>query len=256
MLSSIYSAAIEDMTSSHHTTVTTSMASGDTTALDTPVVDNANTSPKRDENSLDNDTVTARCTTICSSSTLSIECFPSLKKKSALSFGSVNIHTHSLILGDNPAVSQGLPLALAWDHEDSMSFSLDEFEIIRETRPKKPLKISREDREAWLQEIGHTSGSFSRLYHEIYQIKLSREQVKQEQEQEERQEERQHFALLEYQVLSNVSLREYRRQISEVTRGGLKQSSNETASKSKKDANQEDFQKRRRRRLFGRWMKK
>jgi hypothetical protein len=255
-MSSIYSAAIEDMTSCHHITVTTSMASGDTTALDAPVVDNANTSPKREENSLDNDTVTGRCTQICSSSTLSIERSPSLKKKSAISFGSVNIHTHSLILGDNPAVSHGLPLALAWDPEDSMTFSLDDFEIIRETRPKKPLKISCEDREAWLQEIGHTSGSFSRLAHEIFEIKSSRQQAKQEKIHEKIHEKQQQVALLEYQLLSTFSLRGDRQTSHEAARGGIKQLSNETASKSKNDANQEGIQKRRRRRLFGRWMKK
>jgi hypothetical protein len=231
-------------------TVTTRCTTTDPTALEAPVVDNANTSPKREENYLDNDAVTARC----SSSSSPIDSFPSSKKKSAISFGSVKIRTHNLILGDNPAVSQGLPLALAWDHEESMSFSFDDFEEIRETRPKRPLRISGVDREAWLQEIGHTDGSFSRVSEEIYEIKSSRQQVKQEIKKERKQQ----FALLEYQALASVSLREHRRKSREVSRAEIEQLINDTESKAKIGANQEDSKNRRRRRLFGgrRWMKK
>jgi hypothetical protein len=133
-----------------------------------------------------------------------------------------------------------------------MSYSLDDFERIREAQSKKPLRISGVDREAWLQEIGHTRGSFKRVSQEIYQIKSSRQQVKQQQQQEEKKQ----FALLEYQALANVSLREHRRKSRDVARGGIGQSTNETASKSKNDANQEDSQKRRIWRLFGCWTKK
>jgi hypothetical protein len=225
------------------------MASGDTatdsTALDAPVVDSADTSLKQEEHALDNGTVTARCTTICSSTSLSIDSFPASPKK--ISFGSVNIRTHQQILGDNPAVSQGLPLALAWEKEDSMSYSLDEHEIIRETKPRKSLRISDIEREAALRELGHSSGSFSRVTQEIFQIKSSRQEVKQAQKEEKKKQ----HALEEYQLLANCSLKEYRQKRKEE----IEQSTNESPSNSK-DGNQEDSQKRGRRRLLGRWMKK
>ena len=52
----------------------------------------------------------------------------------SVSFGTVEIREHDIILGDNPAVSSGAALTIDWEHFDEDSFELDEYES---TRPEK-----------------------------------------------------------------------------------------------------------------------
>jgi hypothetical protein len=46
----------------------------------------------------------------------------SISNSSSISFGSVTVHTHPVTLGDNPAVSTGLPVTLGWKAVNSKCF--------------------------------------------------------------------------------------------------------------------------------------
>ena len=52
----------------------------------------------------------------------------------SVSFGTVEIREHGIVLGDNPAVSSGAPITIDWDHFDEDVFELDEYENTRPDR--------------------------------------------------------------------------------------------------------------------------
>jgi hypothetical protein len=97
-------------------------------------------------------------------------------RRSSISFGSVSVHTHPVTLGDNPAVSTGLPVTLDWKPVNSVCFDIDEYERMCQGRREKAEKIHSADREAWLREKGYTKECFKRVEREINEIKASRRQ--------------------------------------------------------------------------------
>jgi hypothetical protein len=101
----------------------------------------------------------------------------SSSKKSVVSFGSVCVHTHPVTLGDNPAVSAGLPLALDWHPVRSELFCIDEFEKTRKGRSRKVTRLHESVREALLREMGCSTDSLIKVSREIEQIKRSRQEV-------------------------------------------------------------------------------
>jgi hypothetical protein len=115
----------------------------------------------------------------------------------------VRIRTHGITLGDNPAVSTGLPLELEWDHFASESFDVDEYERMNEGVCRSPKRISVNRREAMLREKGHSMSSFTRVSKEIESIQAMRTETKEEKKKEKE--------MREYMVLANVSFREYQR---------------------------------------------
>jgi len=94
-------------------------------------------------------------------------------KSSKVKFGSIDIYTHDIILGDNPSVSRGPPLALNWQPINFERFTLEEFEE-RFGPGGLAKKVSFRSREEWLREIGHRSESLRRVCEEIEYIKYCR----------------------------------------------------------------------------------
>jgi hypothetical protein len=122
-------------------------------------------------------------------------------KRSNISFGSVSVHTHNVTLGDNPAVRKGPPLSLEWKSVKSERFNVDEYEQMCKGRPKKALRIPQATREALLRENGHSNDRIKRTSQEIDGIKAARCMTRLDLD-----------PMQEYQVLSQLSLRESRRQ--------------------------------------------
>ena len=56
-----------------------------------------------------------------------------------VSFSSVHIHEHPIVLGDNPSCSSGPPVSLGWEAETSLKCSIDEYEAAR--RPERRRSI-------------------------------------------------------------------------------------------------------------------
>jgi hypothetical protein len=95
-------------------------------------------------------------------------------------FGTVNVHTHDIALGDNPAVKTGLPLSLDWENIGSECFGVDAFEKMHEGRARKASRISKADREALLRSKGYSTACFEVVLREIQMIKDARRDVRQE----------------------------------------------------------------------------
>lgn len=108
--------------------------------------------------------------------TLNPDGFSHRSKNSRPRFGTVVVHTHKVILGDHPFVSEGLPLALDWEVLESSILSVDEYERQREERPSRsfPTKISYSEREEWLRSQGYTNLHFIPVIQEIQKIKKTR----------------------------------------------------------------------------------
>jgi hypothetical protein len=111
------------------------------------------------------------------------------------------VHTHNLTLGDNPAVRKGPPLALEWNSVKSERFNVDEYEELTKGRKKKALRIPQATREALLRENGHSNDRIKQTSQEIVGIKAARCMTRLDLD-----------PMQEYQVLSQLSLREHRRQ--------------------------------------------
>ena len=92
----------------------------------------------------------------------------------SVTFGDVQIRTHLITLGDNPAVSGGAPVALSNELLDDRTIGLDRFEAARpERRHKREMVIPRSTREDWLRDVGYPR---SLLNDATAQAKLIRDQ--------------------------------------------------------------------------------
>jgi hypothetical protein len=57
-----------------------------------------------------------------------------------LCWGDLVIYEFPNILGDNPGVSEGAPLTIAWKHENKSTIGLDYYEYLRQNRPRRKRK--------------------------------------------------------------------------------------------------------------------
>jgi hypothetical protein len=75
-------------------------------------------------------------------------CSDNLGEKS-VTFTTVEIHEHAVIMGDNPSTTHGPPLEVDWVEQAHYSLDLDEYEEMRpQRRHKKELAIPSSVRES------------------------------------------------------------------------------------------------------------
>lgn len=94
----------------------------------------------------------------------------SLTKK-RVQFSTVKVCSHSLIVGDNPAVSKGVPLTLSWTSDFCETFSLDQ----HQTSGRALKKISPYVREQIAQNAGASKQLLIRAREDVREIQRSRE---------------------------------------------------------------------------------
>lgn len=95
------------------------------------------------------------------------------KKKRVVSFGSVELREYPYVLGCNPSVKSGYPLALAWCPISDVTKSIDQFE--EQHPPRHEMKsMSETERETFLLEAGYTKEELEEVYEEVAAIQLSR----------------------------------------------------------------------------------
>jgi hypothetical protein len=95
-------------------------------------------------------------------------------RPSRVTFTTIKFYIHALILGDNPAVRLGTPLAMG-KLADSVSLDLNEYERFRETRREKSdLIVPKMTRVDWLHEQGYTRSEMAEVEAEIKVIKMHR----------------------------------------------------------------------------------
>jgi hypothetical protein len=93
----------------------------------------------------------------------------------SVTFSAVEFHTHELILGDNPSVSVGPPLAMSWKAVESKILDLEEYETSRPPRrERRDLIVPRSMRVTWLRAEGYARSELAEVENEIKVIKKHR----------------------------------------------------------------------------------
>jgi hypothetical protein len=93
----------------------------------------------------------------------------------SVTFSALEFHTHRLILGDNPSVSVGPPLAMSWKAVKSEILDLEDYETSRPPRRERcDLVVPRSMRVTWLRNEGYARSELAEVEKEIKVIKKHR----------------------------------------------------------------------------------
>lgn len=93
-------------------------------------------------------------------------------------WGTVDVHSHVVCLGDNPDCTSGPPLQISWKSFATQQLALDDYEENRpERRTKKELVVPRYIREDWLRNNGYARSQLKEATEEVQEIRKSRAQV-------------------------------------------------------------------------------
>lgn len=101
-------------------------------------------------------------------------------QSSRVTFGDVRVRRYYLTIGDNPAVSAGVPLGLSCEHDQvEQYFDLENYEKLRTlkkagSKSGRPRRIPAEERAMYLRAIGYTNDSIVEAIQEVIVIKESR----------------------------------------------------------------------------------
>jgi hypothetical protein len=96
--------------------------------------------------------------------------------RKSVSFDSVHVHEHAIVLGDNPSVSSGLPIALG-DRYGTDVMGVDEYETYerRGSGGAGPRTLSKHDRARLLRMSGGSSSGRNNLHSLFSVMKTKRE---------------------------------------------------------------------------------
>jgi len=98
------------------------------------------------------------------------------QKSCSVSFSDVEISTHYMILGDNPAAMSGAPLTISWESMETCQISLEEYERTKPIpRGRHEMVVPRNVREAWLFQAGYARIDLVRAVREAQRIRRQRE---------------------------------------------------------------------------------
>ena len=97
------------------------------------------------------------------------------RPKKSVSWSNIEINHHSVVLGDNPSVSSGPPVALGPELLHMDSISLSEYEETRPPRREKfQMALPRMIREDMLKDGGYGRADFREVEEEIRKVKKHR----------------------------------------------------------------------------------
>lgn len=102
------------------------------------------------------------------------------KRKRKVSFFRVYIHSHQVILGDNPSVSAGPPLSIEWSSESSTSLPVEYYESRKEesggrrSHANGLLRLDEETREKILRTLGYSRKEVDRAIRAVRAAQESR----------------------------------------------------------------------------------
>jgi hypothetical protein len=97
---------------------------------------------------------------------------PSSSSRRSVTFSTVELHTHDLILGDNLAISAGPLLSTDWEGVKSDILDLEEYEASRPPRRKqRDLIVPKTVREAWLRDAEYARSDLAEVEDEMKVIK-------------------------------------------------------------------------------------
>lgn len=92
-----------------------------------------------------------------------------------VSFDSIQIREYPIIMGANPAVSQGPPLTIDWEHQDEENWDVDEYEKTRpERRTYVQMNVPMNIRIQILQESGESLKNINIRSREMKALRIKR----------------------------------------------------------------------------------
>lgn len=148
-------------------------------------------------------------------STTSLSSFSN--RTTLVSFGSVLVHFHPVVLSDNPAVREGPPIELAWTASYSELFHVDELTVNEKPTAGNVKRILGEERERWLREKGFCEHCLRKVTQEIEAIKKSRNEetdtAKEYCKVQRAAAEQEKEALDRYKLMSTASFRAFNREL-------------------------------------------
>jgi hypothetical protein len=103
------------------------------------------------------------------------------EKEKRVAFSTVAVHLHPMTLGDNPSVSEGIPVQISWKATESFTRPLDEHEKEEgRRRPGTPrsveeLRIAPTRREHLLREAGENRDDMLRVLRAVALVQASRD---------------------------------------------------------------------------------
>lgn len=102
----------------------------------------------------------------------------SINKRRQVSFSFVEFHLHEILLGDNPAVSNGPPLTLSWKAVESYKLHLDKYEASKAlpSRDRHQMILPKCVREDWLKAAGYSRSEQVRASRAVRAIQSQRSQ--------------------------------------------------------------------------------
>jgi len=101
-------------------------------------------------------------------------------RPSKVVFSTVEVRQYERVLGDNPAVSSGPPLAIGWNfyEERTICLPVDEFEYYHsDHRDDSDMVLSRYERESTLLDLGYTQKEIANIIRINYRLKKNRRQT-------------------------------------------------------------------------------
>lgn len=93
-------------------------------------------------------------------------------------FSHLDIRSYPVILGDNPSVSAGAPLAIDWKHFHTCMMNIDEYECGRPTRRNKSeMRIPKFERFEILERAGEVDDEVEEVVKKVEVIKKKRDEA-------------------------------------------------------------------------------
>lgn len=108
------------------------------------------------------------------------EGFAGGKKRTSVSFSTIEIRSYDRVLGDNPSCSHGPAVSIGWQYEpDPITVQLDEYEYYRseDRLDGTALVLSRSEREEILEDLGYSRSAIADAVRTNVKIKNNRRQT-------------------------------------------------------------------------------
>ena len=98
-------------------------------------------------------------------------------KESKLSFSSISVRVYPVLIGDNPSVTQGVPLTIGWKPHKEENFDLEDYESSHRAEPVSSLqemKFTVEQRAQIAKNLGYSDSKISKIAHQVKFSTLTR----------------------------------------------------------------------------------
>ncbi|CAB9517411.1 expressed unknown protein [Seminavis robusta] len=95
--------------------------------------------------------------------------------KGGVSFGSVHVHEFAVCVGDNPAVSVGVPITIEWKPQWSGKYSVNDYDhLVNSGKSKTPPLFTALQRYCILRDAGYTNEMITKVERATRNIKRDR----------------------------------------------------------------------------------